>query len=131
MASDQKKIKEDLRHWFEAFNARDFDRIDRLSDEIYAADWEVHDPGSPNFGRGPSAVKQFVRDILQQFPDMHMALEDLFGEGDRLASRVTCTGTDAATGKRVSFPVLGIIRYSGNQCAEEWELVGPPAEVPA
>ena len=130
MATDQKKTREDLRQWFEAFNARDLDRIDRLSDGIYAADYTLHDPGSPNFGRGSAAVKQFARGILQQFPDMRMTLEDVFGEGDRLAVRLTCSGTNASTGKRVSFPVLGISRYVGNQCVEDWELVGPPTEMP-
>ena len=131
MATDQNKIQEDARQWFEAFNARDLDRVDRLSDEIYAPDWQVHDPGAPNFGRGPSAIKQFARGILQQYPDLRMTPEDLFGEGDRLATRLTCSSTDAATGKRVSFPVLAISHYAGNQCVEDWELVGPPTEVPA
>jgi predicted ester cyclase len=131
MATDQNKIQKDLRQWFEAFNARDWDRLDRLSDEIYAADYTLHDPGSPNPGRGPSMVKQFARGIVQQSPDVRMTPEDVFGEGDRLACRLTGSSTNASTGKRVSTSVLWISRYVGNQCMEDWELVGQPTEVPA
>ena len=131
MATDQKKIREDVRHWIEAVNARDFDRIDKLADEITTAEFEVHVPGEPNSGRGPSANKQGVRNMLQQFPDMNVTLEDLVGEGDRLAQRFTCSYTDGATGKRMSFMVLSIDRYVGNQGAETWQLIGPATEVPA
>ncbi len=131
MTTDQTKIRDDLQQWFAAFNARDMDRLDRLTDEIYAVDWVLHDPGSPNFGRGPAAVKQFARQIQHDLPDIRMTVEDMFGEGDRLTSRLICSNTDAATGKPVSFMVMGISRYAGNQAAEDWELVGPPVEVPA
>ena len=129
MSTDQKTVRKNLRQWFEAIHAQDLDRIDRLADEIYAPDWELHDPREPNHGRGPAAEKRFARRILREFPDLRMTPEDLFGEGDRLAIRLTCSGTHAATGKQLSFPVILISRLVGAKIAEEWVLVGPSTEV--
>ncbi len=131
MATDQKKIREDMQQWSEAFNARDLDRIDRLADEIWAADSMLHDPSMPNFGRGPSAWKQFVRQIFQDSPDVRMSGADLVGEGDCLAVRIIFSSTDASTGKLMGFPVMCIGHYADDKIVEAWELVGPTAEVPA
>ncbi len=104
------------------------DQVDKLSDEIYTADLKHI---IPSLERGPAGAKQFARQVLRDSPDMHMALEDMFGEDDRLAVRLTCTSIDATTGKRVTFQVMTISRYAGNKCAEYWELVGSLTEVPA
>lgn len=76
-------------------------------------------------------VKQFVRQVLQDLPDIHITLEDLFGQGDRLTERLTIRATRASTGKRVSFAVINISRYTGDKLAETWQLAGPVEEQPS
>ena len=120
-------IKADMSRWIEALNARDMNLLDQLADELYAADYTLHDPGMPDFGRGPEGVKQFTRQILQDNSEIDMTIEDMFGGGDKLATRMTVRFTNAATGNQVSFPIFEISRMAGGKFAEEWELVGPAA----
>ena len=64
------------------------------------------------------------------FPDLHLEIDDMFGEGDKVATAFTLTGTHQgemmgmpATGRHVS--VHGIIhsRVQDGRIVEEWELV--------
>ena len=124
MTTEQNKAA--LRRWVEAFNAKDINLFDRLADEIYTTDYTLHDPASPYMGRGPESIKKFIRQIFQDNSDAHMVVEDVFGEGNKLAYRCLIQLTDASTGKTVSFPILVISHFVGGQFAEEWEIAGPP-----
>jgi len=125
------KIKADMIRWVEALKARNIKLLDELADELYTADYILHDPSMPDFGRGPQGVKQFTRHILQDNADVDMAIEDMFGEGDRLATRMTIRMVETSTGRRISFPVLVISHMVTGKFAEEWELVGPETEEPS
>jgi predicted ester cyclase len=55
-----------------------------LADELLTPDTEVHvpfaDPGS-----GPAALKAIVAGLRQGFPDLHLEIDELIGEGDLVA----------------------------------------------
>ena len=128
MATNQKRIKDDMIRWFEAFAARDVNRMDQLADEIYDSTYVLHDPSFPNFEQGPAGIKQLVRQVFKGFSDLHVTVDDMLGEGDKLAVRLTARGTSATTGKVVHFPVLTVARYVGDKMVEEWQLTGAPEE---
>jgi predicted ester cyclase len=116
-----------LRRWFEALNKGGISALEKLADELFTADFVLHDPAFPGLPPGPEGVKQFVRGVLQSMPDIHMTFEDMVAEGDRVASRAIVSGTDATTGKLVRLLVMAIDRFVGGKIAEEWEL-GVPEE---
>jgi len=111
--------------WIDAMNKKDLSVLDKLADELNTADFIEHDPGFPDFGRGPEGVKKWVRQVLKDSPDMHITLEDMIADGDKVVVRLTVKSTDAATGKPVNFLVLAIDRFVGEKIAEEWELGVP------
>ena len=67
--------------------------------------------------------------FLGAFPDLHVTVEDLIAEGDKIVGRVTLTGTHQgelmgipATGKKVSFSEILIARISNGKVVELWEV---------
>jgi predicted ester cyclase len=115
-----------LRRWFEAMNTRDLAVLDDLADQVFAAEYVVHDPGMPDFARGPAGMKKWLRGAFTNLPDMQITVEDVIAEGDRVACRFVVQGTPAGGGA-VRFRALSITRLEGGKMAEEWELTGPVA----
>lgn len=59
--------------------------------------------------------KQFLTGLFNAFPDIHFAIEDILGEGNKVAFRLALTGTHSGvfqgtppTGKKISFGGTGI-----------------------
>ena len=68
--------------------------------------------------------------LLRAFPDLHVAIEDLIAEGDKVVARNTVTGTHQGeyhgvppTGKSVTYHEIFIFRFAGGQIAEIWGVV--------
>ena len=79
----------------------------------------------------PSLVehKEDIYAFLGAFPDLHVTVEDLIAEGDKIVGRVTLTGTHQgelmgipATGKKVSFSEILIVRISNGKVVELSEV---------
>ena len=71
--------------------------------------------------------KQFVTMHHTGFPDFDVKVEDVVAEGDKVARRVTWTGTHkgeymgiAPTGKKITLTVITIERIEGGKIAEQW-----------
>ena len=61
------------------------------------------------------------------FPDLHRTVEDLIAEGDKVVARQTNRGTHLgdfmgvpATGKRVTFTAIAILRIADGKIVEHW-----------
>src|SRR6185369_13553518 len=88
--------------------------------------YTLHDVTAPNqVGREP--FKQFIGGFLTAFPDVHVTIEDLFGEGDKVTWRWTMTGTHLgplatipATGKTMKIGGTIITRFAGGLWAEDY-----------
>jgi ketosteroid isomerase-like protein len=124
-AAEQNKAV--IRRQLEAFGPGKLKVLEQLADELYTADYVVHDPGSPGLPPGPEGVKVFVRGFLTAFPDARITVEDQIAEGDKVTTRFTMRGTNAATGKPVTMQVLCLSRFVGGKIAEEWQI-GVPVE---
>ena len=113
-----------LRHHEEVWSKGNLDAVD----ELYAPDFVGHHPRMPDWV-GPEAVKQAVQTMRGAFPDFTESVEDVIGEGDRIVTRFTSSGTHlgmlrgiAPTGKRIAMAEIGIFRVAGGKIAEKWGL---------
>ncbi|MBN8231539.1 ester cyclase [Corallococcus macrosporus] len=88
-------------------------------------------PTAPNLPPGPSGVKQLAGMFLKAIPDLHIEIEQLVAEGDRVFGRLRETGTHTgdlvtpagiikATNKPVSFTEMAIVRFEDGRIAESW-----------
>src|SRR4051812_23048050 len=70
-----------------------------LIDRVYAKDFVAHWPTGSEIPerRGVEGVRFGVGRIRRAFPDWHEKVLDVFGSGDRVASRYLSTGTHCDT----------------------------------
>ena len=98
-----------------------------LADEMLAPDFvdrEQLPPGIPNDREGVKVLTTMLRGA---FPDFKATIDDILAEGDKVVIRMTWSGTQKgefmgipATGKRVSFGVIDIMRIAGGKLVEHW-----------
>jgi steroid delta-isomerase-like uncharacterized protein len=74
--------------------------------------------------------------LLRAFPDVHVAIEDMIAEGDKVVARNTVTGTHQgqyrgvpATGKPVTYDEIFIGRFADGRIAEIWGVVDVYAQL--
>jgi steroid delta-isomerase-like uncharacterized protein len=114
-----------VRRWMEAWNGG-LAGLVRAVDELMADDYVRHDPNTPEV-RGRKAQKQLVTMFLTAFDDLHLTIEDLVAEGDKVAGRITVRATHKGelfgippTGRQVTVSMLEIYRLAGDKIAEQW-----------
>ena len=120
-----KQNKAGLKRLFAEFNKKNIAMID----ELFAEDFVDRYP-SPGETPNTEGFKQFLAGFYEAFPDCRWSLEDIVAEGDRVAYRFTMQGTNKgeyigmpATGKKVNYDSVGILRFSNGKVAERWTLV--------
>jgi len=77
--------------------------------------------------RGIEGIRFGVERIRTAFPDWHEQVLDVFGSGDRVASRYVSTGTHRGafwgiepTGHRIEIQEMSIFRIADRRIAEQW-----------
>jgi steroid delta-isomerase-like uncharacterized protein len=95
-----------------------------LIDQYIAANLVQHFPGAQS---GREGFRATVTQFHTAFGEMDMVIEDEIAAADRVVHRWTwnCTHTGVfagipATGRKVSFTGMTIVRLSGGQIAEHW-----------
>ena len=113
-----------LRHAIEHFN--DPERRTAYF-ELYAPDIVLYG-FPPGLEPGIEGLKQFYLAYWTSFPDCHVTIEDVIAEGDKLVARYTVRATHEgefmgvpATGQRVTFAGITILRFAGGKCMERWQ----------
>ncbi len=76
----------------ELWNTGNLEIADRICGS--GAVFHNNDSLTPDFGRGPSALKQIVTMYRTAFPDAQVKVEDLVAEGDKVVIRWTSRGTN-------------------------------------
>lgn len=78
---------------------------------------------------GLEGRKMFYSAFLAAFPDIHVHIEDLFAEGDKLVTRWSAHGTHDGelmgippTGKKAAVSGIAIDRFENGQSVEHWEV---------
>lgn len=97
-----------------------------VADENMATNYVYHGSGGQEF-KGPEGFKQLVTMLRTAFPDLHVTIEDMVAEGDKVAHRLTLRGTHkgdfmgmAPTGKQVTTTAITISRFAGGKEVEAW-----------
>lgn len=70
------------------------------------------------------------------FPDLHVTIEDLIEEDDKVVARNTVTGTHQGeymglpgTGKSITYNEIFIVRFEDGRIAETWGVVDVLAQM--
>ena len=113
----------------EALSSGDWELISETIDEIVAPDALISTP-LPIDATGAEVLKEVFARLLRAFPDLHVTVEDLIAEGDKVVARDTVTGTHqgeymgiAPTGKSVTYNEIFIVRLAEGRIAETWGVV--------
>jgi steroid delta-isomerase-like uncharacterized protein len=118
-----------VRRFNDAANTGDAELISKTIDELIAPDALIRTP-LPIQATGAELVKEVFARLLRAYPDLHITIEDLVEEGDKVVSRNTVTGTHQGeymgippTGKSVTYNEVIIARFADGRIAETWGLV--------
>ena len=95
-------------------------------DELYATDTIQHSSTGEDI-LGIKNYKQHLSEFCNAFPDLHFTIDDMVAEGDKVAVRVTGTGTNKGafkgippTNKKVTVSMIQIDRIAGGKFMEGW-----------
>ena len=104
-----------------------------LIDELFSADSIYRGPNFPEL-RGREARKQYFASLRSAVPDLHVTLDELIAEGDKVVLRWSLTGTHrgefqgiASTGKKVSISGISILCLTSGMITDEfqeWDSLG-------
>jgi len=96
----------------------------QVVDEVFAATVLLNGQPVPR-----EAIKQVVTARRVAFPDIHVTVEDQVAEGDKVSTRRTWQATHrgpyrgiAATGKRVKWAQISIVRLVEGRIVEDWPV---------
>jgi len=68
---------------------------------------------------GPKGFKIFHQNFKQQFPTLHVEVNDVFSEGGYETSRCTVDGT-TVNGQKVHFTGMTCVKIENNKIVEGW-----------
>ena len=107
-------------------NAHSLDTIESIFDEGFTD--HMASSGGLFLG-GMDGLKRGYATFLNAFPDLHVMVEDMIAEADKVVAYKTLTGTHRGThlgipptGKRVQYQIISIYRIKNGKIAEYWGL---------
>jgi predicted SnoaL-like aldol condensation-catalyzing enzyme len=121
------EMKKFIRDHFEEFVNRKNVRIGEVNFAPGFVDHGADVP--PGLPPGPVGAMQYVSAALKKVPDLHVNIEDLIAEDDKVVVRNQWTGTDAASQQRLEFSGIVIWRIANRQIAERWAYLESPHPV--
>ena len=114
--------KELVRRMYELLNQRELDACY----ELFAPQYVYHHINGDLF---VEAAKQHEAEWFQAFPDVHVTIEDIVAEEDKVAVRVTWKGTHLGsgfgwtpTGKKINITNANTFKIAGNRITELWNV---------
>jgi len=97
----------------------------------------IHKNMTPDFydhdgpGGKPTGVEGDEKMMLRMYesmPDLHLTIEDMLAENDKVMCRNIWRWTDAASGRKMQFHGFVLWRFEGDKIAERWATVTAPSE---
>jgi steroid delta-isomerase-like uncharacterized protein len=118
----QQRNKQVVRQLFEATDQHDIERMAQL---ISSTNYLFHFPGMPPMDW--NTTKQFSTALASSLPDLRHEIVDMVAEGDKVAVRLSVTGTHKGelqgippTDKKVTFDAMDFITLIDGKVSEEW-----------
>ena len=106
----------------EVFNKKNLE----LVSEFFAPGFIDHMPVDELYGEKGT---NFTAMLFTALPDLHWTIEDMIAEGDKVATRITMTGTltgeymgIAPTGKKVTQSMIIITQWKDGKEVEAWAI---------
>jgi predicted ester cyclase len=65
----------------------------------------------------------------KRWPDLHVQVEDILAEGDKVMVRNSWTATEASTGQRIEFHGFVLWRFANKKIVERWATITPSKTV--
>jgi predicted ester cyclase len=107
-----------LRHFEEFVNKRN----SAVAAQNFSEDFLDHDEaGGP--ARGPGPARQMMERMYGFFKELHVTVEDILAEGDKVMVRNIWHGT-TQDGKKVQFRGFVLWRLENKKIVERWATVG-------
>jgi predicted ester cyclase len=110
-----------VRKMFEAINKQNLASLD----ELMAPDFVLHMHAQQ--ARGWKVNRRVIEDEIKAFPNLHVTIEDIIAEGDKVCVRLRETGTHtgeyhgvAPTGNKLAYTVAAIWRIVEGKIVEGW-----------
>jgi predicted ester cyclase len=85
-------------------------------------DFYDHD-GPGNKPTGIDGDEKMMLQMYQAMPDLHVSVEDLVAEGDKVACRNVWRWTDPKSHQKMEFHGFVLWRFEGEKIAERWATV--------
>jgi len=122
MSTEQNKAGQ-RRVWEEAFNRGNLAVID----EYFAPEYVFRSPLGME-AKGPESFKQMVTMMRTALPDLHVTIDDMLADGDKVMTRFTFAGTFkgemmgiAPTGRKINVAGMLISRWADGKEVQAWE----------
>jgi steroid delta-isomerase-like uncharacterized protein len=97
-------------------------------DELFTADYLMHDPAWPMGVKGPEGFKQWAGTMLEPFfSDSRITIEGMIAEGDKVVVRWTWSATHTGefmgippTKRQITIAGISIHRFADGEFVESW-----------
>ena len=106
----------------EVFNKQNLAAIDE-----FIAPSHVDHTLPPFLPATPEGTKRAIGMFLTAFPDVHLTVEDMIAEGDKVVARLTVSGTQQgaflgipSTSKHATITDIEIFRIANGKAVENW-----------
>jgi predicted ester cyclase len=76
---------------------------------------------------GAEGDEQMMMAMYKTMPDLHLTIEDMIAEGDKVMCRNVWRWTDPESGNKMQFHGFVLWRLEGSRIAGRWATVTPPA----
>jgi len=123
----------------EVWNEGNLDAVDKYLATEYVAEQQA----TTGQGDSPEAIKEYVATFRSAFPDIHVTIEDMIAEEDKIAYYATWRGTQqgefrgiSPSGASIVIRGIGILRLADGKIVESSintsfdQDQGPDAEAP-
>jgi predicted ester cyclase len=124
-----------VRRFCDAMNTGDPEIISATIDEVVDRDALVRTP-LPIKSTGSHALKEIFGRLHEVYADLHVTVEDVIADGDKVVTRNTVTGTHqgeymglAPTGRSVTYDEIFIFRLADDRIVETWGVVDVLAQM--
>jgi len=108
------EMKQFVRNHFEDF-------VNRKETEVVLANFNSGFPDHDEpagVEAGPEATKRMMEVAYRRWPALHVTVEDILAEGDKVMVRNTWTGAEATTGQKSKLHGFVLWRFANNKIAE-------------
>jgi predicted ester cyclase len=119
------EMKAFVRQHFEDFVNR---KMPEVALRNFSEDFLDHDEAG-GVAVGPRAAMRMMNRAYERWPDLHVTIEDIVAEGDKVMVRNVWRATEKAIGKRIGFRGFVLWRFAQGKIVERWATLTPPGEV--